>query len=341
MSEYLKFSYDIEYDGTYNVCRMDLYVDTAADLAGLAFFDGVKLLPGSTAHDIATGDLYMLNGSGSWILQPGTGAFSNVYTKAEIDAMIANYYTKTEADDLFVWVTFTITTDTLPLQFIADGSPLTTWSISGNGEQIGTPTPDNPVMPEFVGTIDGADMTIPITCAEQTVTVYLNAAQTVRRIKKLVLDGTESFWGSISNAIYISTAGTENVMMKYATVVSSHYKFHTGGISNAPNNSVFTNAGAGTAIWFKTDYVNDVNSFKAYIADQYANGTPVVIWYVLATEQTGIVNEPLCKISGYADELHSSAAGVTIPTVKGSNTLTVDSELQPSEITITGKIRNE
>ena len=88
MSAYLKFSYDIEYDGTYNTCRMDLYVDTAADLAGLAFFDGIKLLPGSTAHDIATGDLYMLNGSGSWIKQPGAGAFDNVYTKSEIDSMI-------------------------------------------------------------------------------------------------------------------------------------------------------------------------------------------------------------------------------------------------------------
>ena len=60
MSAYLKFSYDIEYDGTYNTCRMDLYVDTAADLAGLAFFDGIKLLPGSSAKDIATGDEYLL-----------------------------------------------------------------------------------------------------------------------------------------------------------------------------------------------------------------------------------------------------------------------------------------
>ena len=88
MSAYLKFSYDIEYDGTYNTCRMDLYVDTAADLAGLAFFDGIKLLPGSSAKDIATGDEYLLNGSGSWIKQPSSNQFANVYTKSEIDSMI-------------------------------------------------------------------------------------------------------------------------------------------------------------------------------------------------------------------------------------------------------------
>lgn len=87
MSAYLKLSYDIEYDGTYNACRMDLYVDTAADLAGLAFFDGIKLLPGSSAQDIATGDLYILNGSGSWIKQPSSDININIpdYDQLEND----------------------------------------------------------------------------------------------------------------------------------------------------------------------------------------------------------------------------------------------------------------
>ena len=90
MSAYLKFSYDIEYDGTYNTCRMDLFVDTSADLAGLAFFDGIKLLPGSSAKDIATGDEYLLNGSGIWIKQPSANQFENVYTKSEVDTMVSD-----------------------------------------------------------------------------------------------------------------------------------------------------------------------------------------------------------------------------------------------------------
>jgi hypothetical protein len=78
-----------------------------------------------------------------------------------------------------------------------------------------------------------------------------------------------------------------------------------------------------------------VEAFKDFLAAQYANGTPVVIWYVLATEQTGIVNEPLCKIGDYADELSSADAAVTIPTINGSNTLSVDTTVQPSEMSIT------
>lgn len=60
----------------------------------------------------------------------------------------------------------------------------------------------------------------------------------------------------------------------------------------------------------------------------------MVIWYVLAEPETAIVNEPLAKIGYYCDELHSEDAGVTIPTAKGSNTLSVDTTVQPSEMTI-------
>jgi hypothetical protein len=65
----------------------------------------------------------------------------------------------------------------------------------------------------------------------------------------------------------------------------------------------------------------------------------VLLWYALNTEQIAIVNEPLCKIGDYADELSSTDAAVTIPTAKGQNTLTVETDLQPSEMTITGNIK--
>lgn len=84
----MKQSYEIEYDGIHNVCRMEIYVDTAADLIGLDNLDGVYFLAGSTAYDISTGDLYMMNSSGTWILQPSANQFDNVYTKAETDAII-------------------------------------------------------------------------------------------------------------------------------------------------------------------------------------------------------------------------------------------------------------
>lgn len=84
----MKQSYEIEYDGTHNVCRMDVYADDSADLSGLDNLDGVYFLAGSSAYVIATGETYMMNSSGTWILQPSNNAFDNVYTKAEMDSII-------------------------------------------------------------------------------------------------------------------------------------------------------------------------------------------------------------------------------------------------------------
>lgn len=38
-----------------------------------------------------------------------------------------------------------------PITFKSDGRPLDNVTIIGNGQQTGTPAPDDPVMPEFVG----------------------------------------------------------------------------------------------------------------------------------------------------------------------------------------------
>lgn len=447
MSVSLKQSYDIEYDGTANVARMDLFVDTAADLTGLTTFDSIVLLAGSSALDISTGDLYRMQSDGTWILQPGTGAFYNVYTKAEIDAMIANYYTKTEADDLFVWITVTITTDTLPLSFISDGTPLTSVTIKGNGQQSGTPSPQN-IVP-FDGTgdrmanlfnyvsyfdstftnynefFDYADLQlsanttytlstsytevgtnprntsfivakpsdtpttasggisstspitittgsdgklrlykrifgtsehptksqfdngewlmlntgstalpyepygykIPLTNASVTTPLYLGEVSTVRRIKKMILDGTETVTEESANVYSIPISDT----VIAGAGVSTHFAYDA---SMADGQFQIE---SGKAVF---GYDDTLENFKAFLSSEYAAGHSVAVWYVLAEPETGIVNEPLAKIGDYADELSSTDTGVSIPTAKGSNTLTVDTTLQPSEMTITGKIRN-
>ena len=88
MSVSLKQSYDIEYNGTANVSRMDLFVDTAADLTGLTTFDSITLLQGSTAEDISTGDVYMMQSDGTWVKQPSSNQFANCYTKTEVDDIV-------------------------------------------------------------------------------------------------------------------------------------------------------------------------------------------------------------------------------------------------------------
>jgi hypothetical protein len=80
--------------------------------------------------------------------------------------------------------------------------------------------------------------------------------------------------------------------------------------------------------------------FKQWLAAQYASGTPVTVWYVLATPETGIINEPLHKIGDYADTISYAQSGVEISTTKGFNTITTDTTVLPSNIEVKGVINN-
>ena len=191
---------------------------------------------------------------------------------------------------------------------------------------------------------------IPISCGGQTIPVYLGEVPTVRKIRKLVLDGMESISYNARNdtigrwvvtiPIANGTTTPENVICThFVTVNSTTTPLSKGGICMRSTGVDIVVGGLYTDIGITapSDSATIVNAVEAFLAAKYASGTPVTVWYVLATEQTGIVNEPLCKIGDYADELHSTDAGVTIPTVKGDNVLTVDTPIQPSEMSITYK----
>lgn len=162
---------------------------------------------------------------------------------------------------------------------------------------------------------------IPLTCAGQTTPLYLGEVSTVRRIKKLVFDGTEGwniFEGS-SRFFYMT------LNPKCAGTVSSYFLCtHRTGLQ-APSTK-------DSLRWYDNDTVwSDVASFKAWLATEYAAGHPVTVWYVLATEQTGIVNEPLYRIGDYCDTLTTTTP---IPTTTGATDVTVDTKIPPSELTI-------
>lgn len=75
-------------DGT--EAYMELNADSAADLA--TTYEGYDIAAGSICLDIATGDFYVLNGSGTWVNQTGdssankstTASKSNLLTKATV-----------------------------------------------------------------------------------------------------------------------------------------------------------------------------------------------------------------------------------------------------------------
>ena len=151
--------------------------------------------------------------------------------------------------------------------------------------------------------------------------IYLGEVETTRKIKKLVLDGTEN-WSVDSEYLYMSIA-TFGIGRPYSSVICTHAQHST--INNT-----------GKALFMKiSDFspISSVTDFKTYLQQQYAAGTPVIIWYVLAEPTTGIVNEPLRKIGDYAD----TVSGITIPTIAGTNTIDVDTTLKPSEVSVNYK----
>lgn len=165
---------------------------------------------------------------------------------------------------------------------------------------------------------------IPISSANTITNVYLGEVETTRQIKKLVLTGEETGWTknadvSESNAYYRS--------------VSDYYRYNGLCSHYAIVDNVRSETGVffGSNINFLTtlsDEIDTVDKWKSYLATQYAAGTPVTVWYVLATETTGIVNEPLRKIGDYAD----TVSGIAIPTITGKDTFDVQTTLKPSEV---------
>ena len=176
---------------------------------------------------------------------------------------------------------------------------------------------------------------IPILSNSTTTPVYLGQVQSTRRIKKVVLDGTETFtydseWGSR----FVFTFPDMKVFgLRLTPFVSTHYQSIDDGRSwqDIPDKSIYSGSDDSTYKFFIKDTTfSSVSDFANYLASQYAAGTPVCVWYVLATPTTGVLNEPIRKIGDYADEV----SDITIPTIVGANTIDVDTTLKPSEVSV-------
>lgn len=172
---------------------------------------------------------------------------------------------------------------------------------------------------------------LPLTLGSTTTNIYLGEVQSTRRIKKLVLDGTED-WVNVgvpigNTTLYqLSVADLINVGNVAALdVVCTHfecgnyYGASTEGVQHSFFRLIFRSAETTLENW------------KTFLAQQYANGTPVTVWYVLAEPTTGIVNEPLRKIGDYAD----SVSGTGLVTSGTAQEFDVGTALKPSEVDLT------
>lgn len=184
---------------------------------------------------------------------------------------------------------------------------------------------------------------IPITINNTTYSIYLNEplrkigdyADTInadgtvtRNIKKLVFDGTESWvelstWSSAYRfALTILNSYTSDLTHGLMSYCSHLPLGEDGGTYRAPNCYTINNS-TGMLYMRLDDDSMRVAAFKQYLADQYSAGTPVTVWYVLATPTTEQITLP------------------SISTTSGQNILTVDTTLPPSDIKISNWWENK
>ena len=201
---------------------------------------------------------------------------------------------------------------------------------------------------------------LPLTVNGTEYPIYLGQVPTTRRVKKLMLLGTENWetqrWQYRNDtALFLLWQNPASIgRMQNRPSVNTHFISAASGVN--PQTQGYVCSGYHPSndyseyyyirldfktigITSETTTADAIVAFKSYLADQYAAGTPVTVWYALATPETGIVNEPLHKISTYADTISMEQAGVTIPAIAGTNTLLVDTTVQPSSVTIRGRIR--
>ena len=176
---------------------------------------------------------------------------------------------------------------------------------------------------------------IPISCGGTTTNVYLGEVQSTRQIKKYEFTGNETFDVSGSGYIVNISDAIGVSLDVVADAICSHYQTQT--YTDVYDGSKFgfaqrlgsTNNNHGFS-FSKGDYATS-QDFQAYLAQQYAAGTPVTVWYVLSTATTGTINEPIRKIGNYSD----SVTGTGIPTTGTAETFDVDTTLKPSEVSLT------
>lgn len=135
----------------------------------------------------------------------------------------------------------------------------------------------------------------------------------VRNVKKMVLTGNESDW--LKNTSILQTDAFTNKALYADYVRADGYMSHYPTAHVSYGTADYASFGISINICNKLSHGYDtVDKFKAYLAEQYTNGTPVTVYYALATPTADLIEPP------------------EIPTFEGENVLTVDTTIQPSQM---------
>jgi len=151
-------------------------------------------------------------------------------------------------------------------------------SATGTGVQDGTPTPTNPIDPVFY---HQGDMIL------RKVGSYADSYDAAthkitRNVGVKVLDGTEDWKDQISSyhRAYIIIPTVLNASTE-APVYCSHAPYVASLNPNLWHVTLLS--GRGFGFWGDQPPITSLDAFKSWLAAQYAAGTPVTVYYPLAT----------------------------------------------------------
>lgn len=213
------------------------------------------------------------------------------------------------------------------------GKPLVSWNITGNTVQDGTPTPDNPVEVKGVGDYDAVTgkYKITVVSGDKTANIYLKSPLMADEVldstgkrevewRKVALTGNERF------VLNEAVVGTMMAFASFGNAAFPNYKRANGYCNHLKTTNSLTSDGIyyGSSVNFlfpRTSNINSLEAFVQWLKSEYDKGTPVTIWYQLATPTTETVDVP------------------QIPTLKGNCTIDVDTEVQPTDMSVTYKSR--
>lgn len=233
-----------------------------------------------------------------------------------------------------------------PLAFLGQGDALTDYQISGNMTMPTGQEPGNMINPQECGEAGTGSYVgqyyISILCGGQISIIYLaepirkigdyvdvaglSIGGARRKIKKYVLDGSESWYKyEASNVKQFYTSGLNLGAISGSSALSNIAPYGVTSATRASYDHGCYIVGGGYDVGFQmwgSDYMfSDLDDWRTYLDEQYTNGTPVCFWYVLAEEETETATMP------------------TITTANGSNTLKIWGDVKPSSISITGHIK--
>lgn len=239
----------------------------------------------------------------------------------------------------------------LPLSFLSDGRPIKTYIIEGAMSQSGTPTTTSPIYPVGVGDLvesgeHAGSYAVPISVGMTSETVYIDEpifgfgevytdailkyeeyfySGVSRRFRKVVLDGTEDFlrYATTNPRAYLEITGA-TIEDGKISVMCSHYQARANGgltaVTSYPSGSIAWRTALNQLTIIDSD-ITSLDDFKAFLAQEYANGTPVTIWYAAQQNQVEEIDLP------------------DLNPVKGLNTLSFGTTLQPYNAMLYGGIK--